>query len=223
MVADVCDKGVVAALFMALMRSLLRAFMQQSYFLQEQLVAVTIRPFPDIALTLSNTITLTNNYIAQQHAQNNMFATLFFGILNAQTGLLTYVNAGHNPPIIRKKDGAITTIGPTAPAVGLSTHAKFRVNDIILETEDLLFAYTDGITDARDPEKQFFTTRRLHQLLTQNKPSVAALLDEVETAVQQHVDGVGQFDDITMLALKRMPAPPASSPDDHEAGKAPEA
>ncbi len=207
MVADVCDKGVVAALFMALMRSLLRAFMQQSYFLQEQLVAVAVRPFPDIALTLKNTITLTNNYIAQQHAQNNMFATLFFGILNPQTGLLTYVNAGHNPPIVCRKDGTLTAIEPTAPAVGLSTNPNFRVSDIILNEGDLLFAYTDGITDARNPDKQFFSTGRLHQLLTQKAPSVAALLDIVETAVHQHVDGVGQFDDVTMLALKRLAAP----------------
>lgn len=218
MVADVCDKGVVAALFMALMRSLLRAFMQQSYFLQEQLVAVTIRPFPDIALTLSNTITLTNNYIAQQHARNNMFATLFFGILNSQTGLLTYVNAGHNPPIIRKKNGTLQTIDPTAPAVGLTTKARFRVSDLTLEPEDLLFAYTDGITDARDPEEQFFSSQRLHELLTHGAPAVAALLDEIETAVKLHVNGVGQFDDITMLALKRLPTPTASPAENNGAG-----
>lgn len=205
-VADVCDKGVVAALFMALLRSLLRAFMQQSYILQEQLVAVAVRPFTDISLSLTNAITLTNNYIIQQHAPNNMFATLFFGVLNPHTGLLTYVNAGHNPPLLISHDGSISPIEPTAPAVGLYNGARFRVGDLILQTGDTLFAYTDGITDARDPEKQFFSSDRLNDLLSNPVKSVTALLDEVETAVHQHIDGAGQFDDITLLALKRLNA-----------------
>lgn len=203
MIADVCDKGVVAALFMALMRSLLRAFMQQSFVLQEQLVAVAVRPFPDIPLTLSNAIALTNNYIIQQHAQSNMFATLFFGVLNPQTGLLHYVNAGHNAPLLIHKGGEFTPIAPTAPAVGLQTQAKFRVSQIVIREGETLFAYTDGITDARNTELRFFSIERLNQLLGNRAASVGALLDEVETAVRVHINGAGQFDDITLLALRR--------------------
>lgn len=203
MIADVCDKGVVAALYMALMRSLLRAFMQQAFVLQEQLMAVAVRPSADVPLMLNNAITLTNSYIIQQHAHSNMFATLFFGVLDPHSGLLYYVNAGHNAPLILSQEGGFIPLEPTAPAVGLHTAATFRVDEILITKGATLFAYTDGITDARNPEQQFFSQARLTQLLTQPAPSVHELLDRVETAVHRHVNGVGQFDDITLLALRR--------------------
>lgn len=203
MIADVCDKGVVAALFMALMRSLLRAFMQQAFVLQEQLMAVAVRPSADIPLMLSNAITLTNSYIIQQHAHSNMFATLFFGVLDPHSGLLYYVNAGHNAPLIISADREFIPLEPTAPAVGLHTAARFRVDEILIAAGETLFAYTDGITDARNPKQQFFSQARLTQLLAQPTASVHELLDQVETAVHEHVNGIGQFDDITLLALRR--------------------
>ena len=202
-VADVCDKGVVAALFMALIRSLLRAYLQQYYFLIEQSVIAAMPSFPDPAAALTNTIRLTNNYITQQHSQNHMFATLFFGILHPDSGTLTYVNAGHNPPLLTKQDGRILTLGPTGPAVGLTDGAVYHAETLTLEPGDLLFAYTDGITDARDPDRQFFTLERLQNLVINNGLSAEMLLDRVETAVYDHINGVGQSDDITMLVLKR--------------------
>ncbi|MCA9934158.1 MAG: SpoIIE family protein phosphatase [Ardenticatenaceae bacterium] len=202
-IADVCDKGVVAALFMALIRSLLRAYLQQYYFLLEQSTIGSPQPFPNPAAALTNTTSLTNSYIAQQHSQNHMFATLFFGILDLDSSSLTYVNAGHNPPLLLKSDGRILTLGSTGPAVGLQAEALYHAKALTLEPGDLLFAYTDGIIDARDPEKRFFTLERLKGLLKNNGEPVDVLLNNIETAVHNYIDGTGQFDDITMLALKR--------------------
>ena len=107
-IADVCDKGVGAALFMVLFRSLLRAFSEvqvDSKNTQERLKEIVLN---------------TNNFITEFHGQSNMFATMFFGILDPSQGKLSYINAGHEPPILLDKDGqVIQKLIPTGPAVGL--------------------------------------------------------------------------------------------------------
>ena len=115
-IADVCDKGVGAALFMVLFRSLLRAFsetMITAANVQEQLLSIILN---------------TNNFIAEHHGKSNMFATLFFGILDPDSGSLYYVNGGHEPPAILDKDGwIIQRLMPTGPAVGMFPDMEFKV------------------------------------------------------------------------------------------------
>ncbi|MDE3089520.1 MAG: response regulator, partial [Chloroflexota bacterium] len=95
-IADVCDKGVGAALYMALFRSLLRVTSNLDYFADRHRPSAPSNP----AANLKNAVALTNNYIARTHEQASMFATLFFGILDPATGALIYINGGHQPPII---------------------------------------------------------------------------------------------------------------------------
>ena len=114
--ADVVDKGVPAALFMALVRSLTRAFAQQNYSLSWADVLDDSTPkkrgssgkrrLPSTgSISLYNAVLLTNNYILENHLKDNMFATLFFGMLDPSNGHVTYINAGHNPPFIMDASG----------------------------------------------------------------------------------------------------------------------
>src|SRR5262249_22798559 len=105
-VADVCDKGVGAALFMALFRSLVRAHAE---------LPGSGTPAGPASRSI---VALTNDYIARTHGRSNMFATMLFAILDPRTGDLAWVNGGHEPPIVRRRGGAVERLMPTGPAVG---------------------------------------------------------------------------------------------------------
>jgi phosphoserine phosphatase RsbU/P len=216
-IADVCDKGVGAALFMALIRSLTRAFAQQNYSLSwmgaiaDDLAAgapARRREAPSIGTTaLMNAVVLTNNYITTNHMELNMFATYFFGMLDPANGQVAYINGGHNPPFIVGPDGVMKTcLKATGPAVGMVPNAHFRIEQAQLEPGDILYLYTDGVTEARTPTGEFFTEKRLESLLSQPPTSAAGLLDRVEKALSDWVAGGIPSDDITMMAVRRIPA-----------------
>lgn len=209
MIADVCDKGVGAALFMALLRSLLRAFLRQYYYLRSWSGAgasatygPTLPPIPEVAL--QETITLTNEYLDQNHRHNNMFATLFLGVLNTKSGDFTYLNAGHNPPLLLSPDGIKAQLKPTGPAVGLRKNAAYRTAQMEVKRGNMLFAYSDGVTEARSPDNEQFTQQRLMNVVAAYEGTAGDLVAQVKTAVYQHIGGVGQFDDITLLALRHL-------------------
>ena len=191
-VADVCDKGVGAALFMALFRSLIRAFAERTRFLDD-----------DAAEQMRQLVDHVNGYIARTHGSANMFATLFFAILDPASGALIYVNGGHEPPILIGKAGVITRLDPTGPAVGMMAELKFRVERQSIGCGETLVIYTDGVTDARDRAANPFSEERLLALLSPAEPSAAATIARMQDAVFQHIDGATQFDDITVLAVHR--------------------
>jgi sigma-B regulation protein RsbU (phosphoserine phosphatase) len=212
-IADVCDKGVGAALFMSLFRSLIRAFAQQHYNLSwldalsddgsKSIQGIRTQP-PRIGTTaLKNAVNLTNNYIANNHSRINMFATLFFGVLNPATGLLHYINAGHESPVIIGADGVKARLKTTGPAVGIMPNRNFGIDQVQLEPGDILIAYSDGVTDARNPASKFFSEEKLLSLLQEPAPSATAVLDRIEASVYAHIADADQFDDITMLAVHR--------------------
>lgn len=216
-IADVVDKGVPAALFMALVRSLTRAFAQQNYSLSWANLLEGDKPkggsgsgrgqgrsIPSTGTNaLKNAVQLTNNYIANNHGDMNMFATLFFGMLDPANGQLAYINAGHNPPYLLGPDGSVkATLKGTGPAVGMFADAEFHIEFAQLNLGDTLYAYTDGVTEARDPSRGFFTEKRLRSVLGQPIESAAGLLDRVQDSVRVFMAGAAQFDDITMLAVR---------------------
>jgi sigma-B regulation protein RsbU (phosphoserine phosphatase) len=184
-IADVCDKGVGAALFMALSRSLIHAFAEWQQ------------------AGVGNPIEFTNEYILRNHLQANMFITLFFGVLEPSTGLLSYVNSGHNPPVIIGATGVKTHLLPTGPATGIFPGWTFQLHQVYLEPGDVLFAYTDGVTEARNADGDFFTDKRLLQLLEEPAASAADLLQRVEESVRSYSAFADQSDDITMLVARR--------------------
>jgi sigma-B regulation protein RsbU (phosphoserine phosphatase) len=188
-IADVVDKGVGAALFMALFRSLIRFFGEEHR--------------ADGASALDG-VALTNQYISRNHSRSNMFATLFFGVLDPGSGQLTYINGGHNPPIVLDSLGEVKArLRPTGPAVGMLTNMIFETQQIILEPGDLLLTFTDGVLDARNPAGQLFTEKSFLSLFQQPVASAAVLLDRIETTLKAHIGSADQFDDITLLAVRR--------------------
>ncbi len=214
-IADVCDKGVGAALFMALFRSLIRAFAQQHYSLRwmgdeetdflSSPVADRRRGIPSTGTTaLKNAMSLTNNYIITNHGDTSMFATMFFGVLDPASGVLTYINGGHCPPWLFNEAGVKRRLTPTGPAVGMVPDVDFAIQQVTFAPGDMLLAFTDGVPEARDPDGAFFTEARLRTLI--NNPMAATAKELVTRVLAQlttHIGTAVQFDDITMLAVRR--------------------
>ena len=192
-IADVCDKGVGAALFMALFRSLLRAT-----------ATGESASSGDAASELTRAVRLTNDYIARTHGRSNMFATLFFGILDPATGELLYINGGHEAPVVFGPAGARARLAPTGPAVGMMPDMDFRVETTKLEAGEGLLAFTDGVTESRGPSGELYGEEKLLALLP-GASSAQFLLDAIEAAVTAHAAGREQADDITLLAIRRSP------------------
>lgn len=188
-VADVCDKGVGAALFMALFRSLIRA----------TALAATDATEADRVLHVA---TRVNDYIATTHSAANMFATVFLGALDPATGRLVYVNGGHEAPVVVGPDGARTRLPPTGPALGLMPDLAFTAAETTLAPGSTLVAFTDGATDAQAPDGAFFTEERLLDLVAAPAPSAAAVLDRVVDALDAHTGDAPAFDDLTLLAVR---------------------
>jgi serine phosphatase RsbU (regulator of sigma subunit) len=197
-VADVCGKGIGAALFMSLFRSLIHAAATADQFSpgQEQ---KTFTPEE----RLLHVILLTNNYVTETHGEASMFATIFIGILNPKNGRLCYINGGNEPALVVDKDRKIQSrLSRTGPAIGVIAQAKFVVSEIALAHDDLLLAFTDGIPDTRNINGEFFGNERLQALLTPDS-TPAELLSKIESELNQFIGEAEQYDDITLLAIKR--------------------
>jgi len=188
-VADVCDKGVGAALYMALFRSLLRAAADGA--------PDHPTPFPDRALQLAN------DYIADTHDRSNMFATVFIGAVDPSSGELEYANGGHEPPAVVRATGRIDRLDPTGPAVGLVEGSRFGTRSVVLAPGDALVAFTDGVTEARAPDDELYTDDRLLRVLAGADGSADDTLDRIERDVERHGRGGPRSDDMTLLALRR--------------------
>lgn len=184
-VADVSGKGVPAAFFMAISRTLLKS-------------SVLFLPKP------AEVIAQLNNQLCAENEQT-MFVTMFFGLLDLRDGTLTYVNAGHNPPVLLVA-GQPAELVPTGRNVALAVAEgiAYQEGSLRMARGDALFLYTDGVTEATDPEGGLFGTDRLVRFLanTQVGPSVRAGLPErVVEAVRAFERGAAQADDITCVEL----------------------
>ncbi len=206
-IADVCDKGVGAALFMALIRSLIRVFSGQTQLDGLSIVVGENKERVQTAYCQTKAlqaVELTNEYVVKNHWELCMFATLFFGVLDPDTGLLTYINGGHEPLFLVNNSGIKQALKPTAPAVGMFPNVKFAIEQVQFEVGDTLFAYTDGVTECKNPHGELFTPQRLCSLLEKPSTSACDLLTRIETELFAHINQAPQFDDITMLAVQRL-------------------
>ena len=211
-IGDVCDKGVGSALFMALFRSLIRIFSGQARLRRSpvdqrtQIVggSVDVRSIRKYSqIDALRTVALTNDYIAQEHNDMCMFATLFLGVLDPANGKLAYINGGHEAALVLDRSGIRETLSKTGPAVGIFPEATYKYKLIQLKPGDILFAYTDGVTDARSADHEDFTKECLFHLLSQPNTTVIDLLERIGTPLFAHIGMAPQEDDITMLALQR--------------------
>jgi sigma-B regulation protein RsbU (phosphoserine phosphatase) len=205
-IADVCDKGVGSALYMALFRSLIRVFSGQ-ITLHGLSVPGSEGDTQDLATVelgrSLHAVPLTNDYIAQEHGHEGMFATMFFGILDPATGKLAYINGGHEPLFIINSDGVKESLRAAGPVIGMMSGSKFKIQITQMEPGDILIGYTDGVTEALSPEKELYTKKRFLSLLENPAPTASELIDQIKADLFSHVKDAPQFDDITMLAIHR--------------------
>jgi sigma-B regulation protein RsbU (phosphoserine phosphatase) len=183
-IADVSGKGFSAALFMALSRTMLRANTMGNP-------------------TVTETITRANNMIAEQE-RANMFVTLFYGVLDPRRKTLTYVNAGHNPPLILGRSGGdVVMLEAKGNALGIMPDMNFEEKEITLRQGDILVLFTDGVTEAVNRRNEMFGQERLAKLVVENKNlSAKELINKIEQSVLEFGEGQPQFDDLTLLAVK---------------------
>jgi sigma-B regulation protein RsbU (phosphoserine phosphatase) len=208
-VGDVCDKGVGAALFMALFRSLIRASADpvgggaiQMIGGRHTMVMQAIQSASPADL-LTRVAGFTNDYIARLHGRTNMFATVFLASLEPNSGELVYVNAGHEPALIVAPDGSVEELRPTGPALGMMPDMHFTAVTRTLERRHSLLAFTDGLVEAHSPTGEVYGAERLREVLRAHSGGtvselVRAVLDALET-FGRHAD---PHDDVTMLAAR---------------------
>lgn len=182
-IADVSGKGVPAALFMMSVKTL-------------------IKNLAEAGLSAAEIFTKANRQLCE-HNETSMFVTAFMGLLDIDTGILTYTNAGHNPPYLRRADGEFEQlkVDPAFALAGLS-ETVFTEKQLQMNFGDTLFLYTDGITEGQNKDEEFYGEDRLKKALDKNKDlSVTNLLLTVRADIAEFEKGVEQADDITMVGL----------------------
>lgn len=184
-IADVSGKGVPAALFMAVTRTMIKAYSSRGYASKECIAKV--------------------NDLLCEESLDSMFVTTFYGIMDIETGIVDYTNAGHNSPYILRADGSLETLKPDGNiALGVMPGLPYRSNSIRLDAGDLLYMYTDGVTEAENGSHGQFGESRLEEILK----SLAGrdsrtIVGTVNDKVREFADGARQSDDITQLVIKR--------------------
>lgn len=182
-VGDVSGKGVSAAIFMAVTRTLLRA------------TALT-------GLSAQACLTYVNRMLCDENP-SEMFVTAFYAIVDSTTGELDYCNAGHNPPILLRNSGAEMLSGATNLVLGTEPEFSFSGGQTELKPGEGLVLYTDGVTEAHNPSGQLFGTKRLLELFTANMTNSAGeAIELLVREVQAHCETATVADDITALALQ---------------------
>jgi phosphoserine phosphatase RsbU/P len=183
-IADVSGKGMPAALFMALTRSVVRACLSQA--------------------PLAEAITRANQLICADSAEG-LFVTLFCAQLDPAGGRLAYVNAGHNPPLVyRSREAVWLPLGRTGLLLGFDEDCVYAAREVELERGDCVVLYTDGATEATDPTGKEFGEERLQEVLAGVACAPACdMLAAVEAALSAHIAGSAPFDDITLCILRR--------------------
>ncbi len=187
LIADVADKGVGAALYMALSRTLIRTY------------ALEYEAQPDIIFFSANERIL-------QDARAELFVTAFYGILDPKTGNFTYSNAGHNPPLLMSSENGFNLQALTTNnmPLGVDEDATWHQQSIQIQPGNVLLLYTDGIPDAQNKEEAFFKEKRLIEVV---HPMIDSSAQEIQNTlintVQDFVGDASQFDDITLLVIKR--------------------
>jgi sigma-B regulation protein RsbU (phosphoserine phosphatase) len=190
LVGDVSDKGVPAALFMAVTKT-----------------AIKSQAFGNT--DAASILTHLNDELAENN-ESSMFVTAFVALLDTRTGVMSYTNAGHNPPYVKRTDGSLTRLDDRhGPVAGAMEGIAFGSSSMVLEPGDCVILYTDGVTEAMNAEHAQFGDHALEQLLAgapEGDPET--LVSLVNDAVTRHRGAAEQSDDITVLAMNYLGADP---------------
>ena len=183
LVADVSGKGIPAAMFMMTAKTFLKSYAESGMSVEE-------------VLRYANEKLCEGN-------DANMFVTAWVGFLNTKTGLITYANAGHNPPLIKQADGTFSYLKsrPGFVLAGMEG-IQYRKSEIQLMPGDSIYLYTDGVTEATDVKNELYGEERLLTVLNANADAAPqSICEKVKADVDAFVGEAPQFDDITMLCL----------------------
>ncbi len=191
-IADVSGKGVSAALFMVIAKILLKNQLQNGN-------------------SPAKVLEIVNNRLCENN-EANMFVTSFIGIVNIKTGKFTFSNAGHNPPLIyNKAEDKYKFIGKSHGFVlGGMPNMKYSENSMLLQKEDLIFLYTDGVTEAMNSDGKLFSKEKLERILNSSqtkKMSVKDIIISLRSEIDNFANEFERTDDITMLAFKDFQIP----------------
>ena len=186
LVADVSGKGIPGALFM------MRA-------------KTTIRNLAESGKDIDEVFTEANKRLCENN-EAEMFVTAWMGLLDTETGRLQYVNAGHNPPLVRHGNGKFEYLRtkPNFILAGMES-TRYKKYELQLEKDDEIFVYTDGVTEAADTENRMYGEERLAAVLSASHKTPEELCKKVRADIETFTRGAEQSDDITMLCVKRNP------------------
>ena len=183
-IGDVCGKGIPAALFMAVCRTIIRS--------------------KGVECDSARECMTESNHLLAAYSADCMFVTVFYAIYNTKTGIVTYSNAGHNPPHVVRSDGTVKELPCSKnPMMGIF-EIEYKEASLQLESGDTLVMFTDGVTEAMNPNRNEFGTGRLRMTLggLSGKSSLQ-VVEAIKTAIKEFTDGAEQSDDITMLVVGR--------------------
>ncbi len=181
---DVSGKGTSAALLMSSLHAAVHA------------QVASCRP-------ITETIGAVNRYLAD-NTPANRFVTLFYAELDPLTGSLSFINAGHNPPLIAHEGGTLEQLGAGGLPLGIMPDFDYREGRTQLRAGDVLVAYSDGVTETQNPKGEEFGTVRLQEVIAQNiGRSAAGLRDKIEAALSAFAQGTPAGDDVTLVIVKR--------------------
>lgn len=187
-IGDVCGKGIPASLFMAITQTVMRLVVRFGEDLQAEVNA-------------ANQMLVANN-------TEKMFATLFCGVLDQTSGTMIYCNCGHNPPLfLRRGESTFEALRNQGPPLAIARRAKYVPRSIVLAPGDMLFLYTDGVTEAENIRSELFGSKRLEQALLEMRGEPARpVVEHVVRRVAEFAQGAPPSDDLTCIALVRRPA-----------------
>lgn len=182
---DVSGKGTAAALLMSSLHAAIHAQVSAKSSLDETILSV-------------------NQYLAE-NTPANRFVTLFAAELHPETGVLRYINAGHNPPLIGRADGSIAQLSSGGFPLGIIAGANFEVAETRLEPGEALVIYSDGVSEANNLRDEEFGMERLTEVVKKNRTaSAAGIRDKVESALSAFTQTAPANDDITLVIVKRV-------------------
>ncbi len=184
LIADVSGKGIPAAMFMMTAKTMLKSLAETD-------------------LDVNEVFTNANRKLCESN-DAGMFVTAWMGVIDLQTGLVTYANAGHNYPLLRQDNGEFEYLKSRAGFVlaGMDS-IQYRINEMYLKPGDIIYLYTDGVTEATNAQDELYGDDRLLETLNRNREMpMEALCKAVKADVDQFVGEAPQFDDITMLAIR---------------------
>ena len=195
LIADVADKGVPAALYLMVAKTLLKSEGQRLHEPDQMLTSV--------------------NHILAEDNERCMFATVFCAILNVATGELRYANAGHNPPVIIESTGLRFLAMKAELMLGPVPDTKYHTAQLQLRPGDTIFLYTDGVTEAKDPRDRQYGEQALREALRKVAGlDPTSIIHSVREDLRRHAGDAPQSDDVTMLALTFRGKEPARAPGD---------